>query len=437
MFRMAKGLRFVAATEDRRLLKALDLVLQNEHRKTEWIADEVDLSFASERWRKPVCRSPGLGNPTNRRYLEVCVVSHLAGDLRCGDVCIEGSGNFADLRQQLMPSGECQAMLQDYCDRIGLACSCRPHAGRPRRPCDGSRNAIAVFRHFIPPGVLEAIYVIEGLLKAGLSVQADTVYSDTHGRSEAVFAFTYLNGIQLMPRIRNWKDLRFYKAEKGVRYKHINRLFTDVIDWKLIRNHWKDLIVANPSAPFSDVASLVAQAKGKPNAYSYASAGNGNTMHIAGEHFLAATGTKLMHVPYRGGAAAMNDVLAGQVPLMFNNLPSVVPFVNSGKLRGLAVADNKRSPILPDVPTMAEAGVPGYTSLVWTGILVRKGTPPAIVASLSREMSAVLKASEFRAPLEAQSFDILSSTPEAFEARIQKEYDMMGALVKRAGIHID
>nr|WP_245176210.1 hypothetical protein [Cupriavidus sp. AcVe19-6a] len=102
---MAKELRFVAATEDRRLLKALDVGLQNEHRKTEWLADEVDLSFASERWRKLVRRSATLGNPTNRRYLEVCVFPHLAGDLRCGDVCIEGSGNFSDLRQQLMPWG--------------------------------------------------------------------------------------------------------------------------------------------------------------------------------------------------------------------------------------------------------------------------------------------------------------------------------------------
>lgn len=99
-------------------------------------------------------------------------------------------------------------------------------------------NYIAVFRHFISLGVLEARYAIEGLLKAGLSVQADKVYSDTHGQSETVFAFTYLNGIQLMPRIRNWKDLRFCKAEKGIRYKHLDRLFSDVIDWKLIRGRW-------------------------------------------------------------------------------------------------------------------------------------------------------------------------------------------------------
>ncbi|REN20252.1 Tn3 family transposase, partial [Mycobacterium tuberculosis] len=116
-------------------------------------------------------------------------------------------------------------------------------------------NYIAVFRHFIPPGVLEAVYVIEGLMKAGLSVQADTVYSDTHGQSETVFAFTHLAGIQLMPRIRNWKDLRFYRPEKGTRYRHVDRLFSDVVDWKLIRDHWRDLMQVSISIQAGRIAS--------------------------------------------------------------------------------------------------------------------------------------------------------------------------------------
>jgi TnpA family transposase len=103
-------------------------------------------------------------------------------------------------------------------------------------------NYIAVFRHFIPPGVWEAIYVIEGLLKAGLSVQADTVHSDTQGQSAAVFAFTYLLGINLMPRIRNWKDLKFFRPDNGTKYKHIDRLFSTTVDWELIERHWQDLM---------------------------------------------------------------------------------------------------------------------------------------------------------------------------------------------------
>jgi TnpA family transposase len=444
MFRMAKALQFHAATEDHSLLDALEVVMANEHKKAEWISDEVALTFASERWRKLVRRSHGLGHPTNRRYLEVCVFSHLSGDLRCGDVCIDGSGSFADYRKQLLPWEECLALLPAYCDRIGvpanakdfvdslktlltdtaakvdeefpqhtgdvtinasgeptlkktaarevpasaialqaaienrtvprnlldilaniehwtgfarnfgpqsgdepklrnarerylltvfaMGCNLGPtqaarhlsngvtphqlsysnqrHIGLeqldnacrdltelylrlelPKLWGDGKKvaadgtqyefyeqnllvgmhfryrkmgavayrhvadNYIAYFRSFIPPGALEAIYVIEGLMKAGLSVQPDTVYSDTHGQSETVFAFTYLHGIQLMPRIRNWKDLKFYRPDKGAKYHHINRLFTDVVNWKLIRDHWKDLMQVAISIQMGRISS--------------------------------------------------------------------------------------------------------------------------------------------------------------------------------------
>ena len=105
-----------------------------------------------------------------------------------------------------------------------------------------ANNYIAVFQHFIPPGIWEAIYVIEGLLKADLSVEHDTVYSDTQGQSATVFAFTHLLGINLMPRIRNWRDLIMFRPERGMSYKHINRLFTDTADWQLIETHWQDLM---------------------------------------------------------------------------------------------------------------------------------------------------------------------------------------------------
>ncbi len=105
-----------------------------------------------------------------------------------------------------------------------------------------ANNYIAVFRHFIPPGVWEAIYVIEGLLKAGLSVEADTVHADTQGQSATVFAFTHLLGIKLMPRIRNWKNLILHRPDKAIKYQHINRLFGETADWDLIAKHWQDLM---------------------------------------------------------------------------------------------------------------------------------------------------------------------------------------------------
>lgn len=431
LMRLAKALTFVATTREDSLLGALGVVLANEHRKAEWIDGDVDLSFCSDRWRKLVCRSEANGPPINRRFLEVCVFSHLATELRSGDTCIKDSEAFADVRDQLLPWSECQARLPAYCEKIGIAntaatfvselkqlltetaqnvdelfpklrgevaigadgdpvlrrivakeapasalaleevisrrmptrnlldilaniqhwtgftrhfgpitgndpkirkaaerylltifamgCGLGPNqaarhmvgkvtphmlsfvnrrhmtvekleaANRelvelylrldlPRVWGDGksvaadgtqydfydqnllvgmhfryrkvgavayrhvANNYIANFQHFIPPGIWEAIYVIEGLLKARLSVEADTVYSDTQGQSVTVFAFTFLSGINLMPRIRHWKDLDFFRPDKAVRYRHIDGLFKDPIDWVLIETHWQDLM---------------------------------------------------------------------------------------------------------------------------------------------------------------------------------------------------
>ncbi len=444
MFRMALALKFEIPGKDKSLLNALVIVLANESRKAEWIEDEVDLSFASERWHKLIRRSRGQGHPTNRRNLEVCVFSHLATELRSGGVCVDGSESFADYRKQLLPWKDCKELLPKYCERVGLPTTAKAfvenlknmlretackldaefpkHAGdvvidnrggisvkrttakevpasaialqaalESRVPsrnildilaniehwtgftrhfgplsgdepkirnareryllttfalgcnlgpnqaarhlsngvtphqlsytsrrhmsldqldaacrdlaelylrlelpkvwgdgkkvaADGTQydffdqnllagmhfryrkmgavayrhvadNYIAYFRHFIPPGMLEAIYVIEALLKTGLSVEPDTVYSDTHGQSETVFAYTYLSGITLMPRIRGWKDLHFYRPDKSTTYDHIDGLFTDVIDWKLIEDGFPDLMQVAISMEQGKVAS--------------------------------------------------------------------------------------------------------------------------------------------------------------------------------------
>ncbi|EMN5288403.1 MULTISPECIES: Tn3 family transposase [Pseudomonas] len=431
LFRLSHLLQLEPTTQDRSLIQALHLIQDNENLHREWIDEHVDLSFASERWAKVVRRPASEGPPTNRRYLEVCVFSYLASELRSGDLCVKGSESFADYREQLLPWSVCLERLPAYCEKVGLPGtakafvaalksqleesaqqlddkfpSCRGDvsindAGEPvlrrviardippsaislqtaivqRMPArhvldimaniehwiqfsrhfgpmsgndpklkapaerylmtifamgcnlgpnqaarhlagnvtphmlsytnrrhlslekldkanrelvelylqldlpklwgdgkavaaDGTQfdfyddnllagfhfryrklgavayrhvanNYIAVFQHFIPPGIWEAIYVIEGLLKADLSVEADTVYSDTQGQSATVFAFTHLLGINLMPRIRNWRDLVMCRPERGASYKHINRLFTDTADWHLIATHWQDLM---------------------------------------------------------------------------------------------------------------------------------------------------------------------------------------------------
>ncbi|ENM5224570.1 Tn3 family transposase [Pseudomonas putida] len=431
LFRLSHLLQLEPTTQDRSLIQALLLIQDCENLHREWIGEHADLSFASERWIKVVRRPTSEGPPTNRRYLEVCVFSYLASELRSGDMCVLGSESFADYRKQLLPWEECLQQLPAYCEKVGLPGTakefvaslktqleetaqqldekfpaCRGdvsinEAGEPvlrrviardippsaislqtalmqRMPArhvldimaniehwiqftrhfgpmsgnepklkepaerylmtifamgcnlgpnqaarhlagnvtphmlsytnrrhlslekldkanrelvelylqldlpklwgdgkavaaDGTQfdfyddnllagyhfryrkmgavayrhvanNYIAVFQHFIPPGIWEAIYVIEGLLKVDLSVEPDTVYSDTQGQSATVFAFTHLLGINLMPRIRNWRDLVMCRPDRGVSYKHINRLFTDSADWHLIETHWQDLM---------------------------------------------------------------------------------------------------------------------------------------------------------------------------------------------------
>ena len=198
-----------------------------------------------------------------------------------------------------------------------------------------------------------------------------------------------------------------------------------------------NVLVVNTATPYKNVQDVVAAAKAKPGALAYASAGNGNTMHLAGEQFRMQAGIDLLHVPYKGGPPAMNDVLAGQVPMMFNNLPAVLPMVRAGKLRALAVATAKRSPLIPEVPTMEEAGLKGYVSTVWNGVYVRAGTPRPIVDRLNREIVAVLQSPAMRQSLEEQGYDVIPSSPEQFGALGQSETPRWGAVVKQSGATLD
>ncbi|RZF26112.1 Tn3 family transposase [Paraburkholderia sp. UYCP14C] len=431
LLRLAHAMAWGSSTQSQTLLRALEVVFENESRHREWLDVDIDLSFTSDRRRKLVCRPREKGAPTNRRYLELCVLSCMAKELRSGDLCVSGSDSFADYRDYLLPWNECEKRLPAYCEKLGMpdsgagfvtrlrewlsdvarrlderfpeksehvtinkagefvvrrttativpesavalqkamvkrmpvrnlldvlaniehwthfsrhfgplsgndpkirnaaerylltifamGCNLGPtqaarHMGDTITPhmmsfvnrrhlslerletaqrelielylrldlpkhwgdgktvaADGTQydfydnnllagyhhryrkmgavayrhvadNYIAVFRHFIPPGIWEAIYVIEGLLKAGLSVQADTVHADTQGQSAAVFAFTYLLGINLMPRIRNWQDLRLCRVDDTTRHEHIDGLFEETVDWDLIERHWQDLM---------------------------------------------------------------------------------------------------------------------------------------------------------------------------------------------------
>ncbi|VTU38097.1 Argininosuccinate lyase [Variovorax sp. PBL-H6] len=204
-----------------------------------------------------------------------------------------------------------------------------------------------------------------------------------------------------------------------------------------LTNQTPNVLVVGAGTPYKSVGDVVAAAKAKPDALSFGSAGNGNTMHLTGLQFQAATKTSIVHVPYKGGPAALTDVMAGQIPMMFHNLSAVIPMEKAGKVRVLAVAGKQRSPLLPNVPTMSEAGAPGVVSLAWSGMLVRSGTPAPVVERLSKEMREILKDPAFRKPLEAQGFEILSSTPGEFEARLRADSSAMASVIKAGNVQID
>lgn len=430
LLRIIKNLTLSSTTQDQSLSKALNFLLENETRRSEWLVAEVDISFASERWRQTVYGSHDGERMLNRRHFEVCVFTYLAVELKSGDMSIADSDEYADYREQLLSWQACEPLIASYCQEIGLAATAqvfvselhtRLHetarqvdAGYPKNEqlviaengkpslkriqateqrattkeleaaimsrmpernvidilaqvahytnwprhfgplsgsdpkieqaperyilttfthgcnlgptqaarhmrgivtphmlsfvnrrhinaqklnqalkevinhyhgfplprlwgagkaaaADGTKydlydqnllaeyhiryggyggiayhhvsdNYVALFSHFIPCGVWEAIYIIEGLLQNNSTIQPDEVHADTQGQSAPVFALAHLLGIKLMPRIRNWHDLVFYRAYKANRYSHIDALFTEVIDWKLIETHWPDLL---------------------------------------------------------------------------------------------------------------------------------------------------------------------------------------------------
>jgi tripartite-type tricarboxylate transporter receptor subunit TctC len=194
------------------------------------------------------------------------------------------------------------------------------------------------------------------------------------------------------------------------------------------------MLVAHPSLPANNVQELIALAKSQPDGVQYASSGVGTMSHLSGVLLNSAAGIKLVQIPYPGSAQSMTDVLAGRVPLMFGPAATVWTSVKAGKLKALAVTQEKRAAIAPDVPTMVEAGVPGYSAGIWMGLLAPSGTPPAIVDKLSRAANEGLKSKEVLTLLEAQGVDPLGGTPAEFKKFIDGELTKWAEVVRAAGI---
>jgi tripartite-type tricarboxylate transporter receptor subunit TctC len=195
-----------------------------------------------------------------------------------------------------------------------------------------------------------------------------------------------------------------------------------------------NILVVNPSVPVNTVGELVALAKAQPGKLNFPSAGRGTSSHLAGELFNVMAKVDMVHVPYKGGGQAFTDLLGGQVQVFFATMPAAMPFVKAGKLRALAVASDQRSATLPELPTIAESGLPGYSAITWYGLLAPKGTPRDIVQRLNREINEILKQPATRELLLAQGFEPAGNTPAEFAAFISSEIVKWGRVVKAAGL---
>ena len=197
-----------------------------------------------------------------------------------------------------------------------------------------------------------------------------------------------------------------------------------------------NLLVAHPSQPYKTVKELIAYAKANPGKVTYGSPGSGASPHVSGELFKSMTGTDLLHVPYKGSAPAITDLLGNQIAIMFDNMPSAIQHVRSGKLRPIAVTTAKRSPELPDVPTVAEAGVPGYEATSWFGLFVPAKTPADIQQKLHAAIAKVLKDPAVIKKINDQGGEVVIDTQEGFAKFIDAEAKKWGKVVKDSGASV-
>ncbi|HEX2567172.1 MAG TPA: tripartite tricarboxylate transporter substrate binding protein [Burkholderiales bacterium] len=198
-----------------------------------------------------------------------------------------------------------------------------------------------------------------------------------------------------------------------------------------------NVLVVNPSVPVRSVKEVIALAKKEPGKLTYASSGAGTSIHMSGAMFTQLTGTDIVHIPYKGSAPAVTDLLAGQVNMMFDNIPSSLPHIKAGKLRALATTGAKRDPALPDLPTIAEAGVAGYESGVWFGIAAPAATPRDIIAKLNAAAVQGARSPEFQKRMTDLGYNLIPGTPEDMAAMNKAELVRWTPIIKASGAKVD
>jgi len=198
-----------------------------------------------------------------------------------------------------------------------------------------------------------------------------------------------------------------------------------------------NLLVVNPNSPYKSVRDLVAAAKAEPGKIAYASTGNGTSNHLSMELFKVMSGTNLTHIPYKGSAPAVTDLIGGQVQALFDNVPNVIQHVKAGRLRALAITTPRRVAALPEIPTVDEAGVSGYQVSVWFGVVAPAATPKDVVARLNAEINRVIGLPEVKERFSQSGIEIVGGSPEVFERQIREQVATWGKVVKEANIKSD
>ncbi len=198
-----------------------------------------------------------------------------------------------------------------------------------------------------------------------------------------------------------------------------------------------NVLVVHPSVPARSVKEVIALAKKDPGKWTYASSGNGTSIHMSGAMFTQLTGTDIVHIPYKGSAPAVTDLLAGQTSMMFDNIPSSLPHIKSGRLIALATTGAKRDPALPDLPTIAEAGIAGYESGVWFGLMAPVGTPRDVILKLNGAAVQATKSPEFIKRMTDLGYNIIPGSPEDMNAMLKAELARWAPIVKASGAKVD
>lgn len=198
-----------------------------------------------------------------------------------------------------------------------------------------------------------------------------------------------------------------------------------------------NVLVVHPSQPYKTVKEMIAYAKANPGKVNYASAGNGTSIHLSGAMFEQMAQVDMVHVPYKGSAPAITDLLAGQTSCMFDNLPSAMPHIKSGALRAVAVTSSQRFPALPNLPTIAESGLPGYDATSWFGLWAPASTPADLVARLNSEINQILAQADVKQVMLEQGAEAAPDTPPQFAAFIQSEANKWAKVVKAANVQLD